>query len=338
MTPNKASMAKWLCRFVFVLTAASTVPATAQTVPLYLAHLNENKADNPTGAIAVLFETMLAGLTDGRIRVETFPNGQLGPETQVVDLVRRGVIQSAIVSVGGLSDSYPPIGVLNYPFRFRNLEEAYDVFDGPFGRMLGQDIERKLDLAVLGYGDTGGLFVLTNSRRPIRTPADLAELRIRTMALTSHQALVRSLGAEPVTIGWSELYTALQNGTVIGQMNPPSIILTGQLYRVQKYLTVTNHLYTPYIWIANPAFLEKLPAGDRDAIARAARTGVLASRDLAASQRPLDELNGAMVIYRPTVAELKAFRDATQPAIERLLRETLGEEALPLLEAFRQNQ
>lgn len=339
MTLNRASMVKWLCRFLFVVTAVSAMPAAAQTVPLYLAHLNENKAtENPTGAMAVRFESRLAELTGGRLRVETFPDGQLGPETQVVELVRRGTIQSAIVSVGGISDRYPPIGVLNYPFRFRDLKEAYRVFDGPFGRMLGQDIEKKLDLAVLGYGDTGGLFVLTNSRRPVRNPADLAALRIRTMSLKSHQTLIQSLGAEPVTIGWSELYTALRNGTVIGQMNPPSIILAGQLYRVQKYLTVTNHLYTPYIWIANPAFLEKLSAADRDAVAKAAHAGVQASRELAASQRPLDELNGSMVIYHPTDAELKAFRDATQPEMERFLRDTLGDAALPLLKAFRDSQ
>lgn len=332
MTPSRRGI---LLFGLAQLLAAPAIAQPASSEVLYLAHLNPNDADNPTGAMAVTFKSEVERATAQRFRVEIFPEGQLGPEAGVVELVRKGTVQSAIVSVGGMSRSYPLIGVLNYPFRFRDLNEVYRVFDGPFGRRLGDDIKARTGLTVLGYGDTGGLFALTNSRHAIHKPDDIEDLRIRTMDLDSHKAFVESLGATPVVIDWSELYGALQNGTVVGQMNPPAIIVTGGLDRVQRYLTLTNHLYTPYVWIANTAWLEALPDEDRAAVATAARLGIEASRRLAARDTALNLLRDSLQVYQPTAAELAQFRDATQPAVERLIQETLGVDGVDLLEAFR---
>jgi tripartite ATP-independent transporter DctP family solute receptor len=334
MTPSRREI------LLFGPAALLAGPASAQPAPtdlLYLAHLNPNNADNPTGAMAITFKAEVERAIANRLRVEIFPDGQLGPESGVVELVRKGIIQSAIVSVGGMSRSYPQIGVLNYPFRFHDLNEAYRVFDSPFGRRLGDDIKARTGLTVLGYGDTGGLFVMTNSRQAIHEPGDMTGLSIRTMDLDSHKAFVQSLGATPVVIDWSELYGSLQNGTVLGQMNPASIIVAGGLDRVQGYLTVTNHLYTPYIWIANTAWLEARSDDERAAIAAAARLAVEASRRLAANDTALKLLSDSLQVYQPTEAELAEFREAAQPAVERLIEETLGADAVALLEAFRRD-
>jgi len=334
MTPSRRIL------LLFGLAQLLAMPAAAQPAPsdvLYLAHLNPNDAGNPTGAMAITFKTEVERATAGHLRVEIFPEGQLGSESRIVELVRKGIIQSAIVSVGGMSRSYPQIGILNYPFRFRDLDEVYRVFDGPFGRLLADDIKSRTGLTVLGYGDTGGLFVLTNSRHAIHRPEDMEDLRIRTMDLDSHKAFVQSLGARPVVIDWSEVYGSLQNGTVLGQMNPPAIIVTGGLDKVQRYLTLTNHLYTPYIWIANTAWLETRPDDERAAMATAARLGIEASRRLAANDSALSRLRESLQVYQPTEAELKLFRDATQPAVERLIEESLDADAVALLEAFRRN-
>ena len=128
-----------------------------------------------------------------------------------------------------------------------------------------------------------------------------------------------------------------KNGTVVGQMNPPAIIVTGGLARVQRYLTVTHHLYTPYIWIANTAWIEELTDEDRAAIAEAAHQGVEASRRLAANALALDALEDRLHVYRPTEAELEQFRQVTQPAVEQHIQATLGSDGIALLEAFRDN-
>ncbi|MEG3637972.1 DctP family TRAP transporter solute-binding subunit [Magnetococcus sp. PR-3] len=308
--------------------------AWAETQVHYLAHLNANTQKTATGAMAIAFKQRLQHLTEDQIRVEVFPKGQLGSQTQIVDLVKKGVIQSAIVSVGGLSKAYPFIGILNFPFRFRDLQETYDVFDGPFGRYMGADIEKKMGVSVLGYGDTGGLFVFTNHQREIRTPQDMQGLRFRTMRLSSHQTLIKSLGGTPLTIGWRELYTALSNGTVDGQMNPAGIVQMGKFNEVQTHLTVSNHLYTPYIWIANPAYLAQLSPTHRAALAQAAKVGVKASRKLAASANSMEVLAKTMQIHYPTDAALQQFKAATQPAMTRYIEQTLKEEGMALLREF----
>ena len=326
----------WTLRFFLCLSILGAASANAEPTTLFLAHLNPNSAtNNPTGAMATTFEIALETLTDGRINVETFPEGQLGGERQVVDLVRRGVIQSAIISVAGITKRYPLISVLSDPFRFRNLQDVYNVYDGPFGRYLRDDIEKKTGLSVLAFGDTGGLFVLTNSKRPIHSPEDLANLRIRTMALEEHKHIIRSLGGAPVALAWRELYASLQNGILDGQMNPPSIVRAGKLHQVQKYMTVTNHLYTPYLWIANAQFLAALSPETQKAIATAARAGVLASRRLAQSSNALESLAASMEIYQPTAAERRAFQKASRPAMNQFVHENLGAEGVRLLEMFR---
>ncbi|MGE4220362.1 MAG: TRAP transporter substrate-binding protein DctP [Alphaproteobacteria bacterium] len=323
-----------------LLTLHGAAAMAADSKPLYLAHLNKNDAtDNGTAAMAVAFKAALGSASETGIRVEIFPEGQLGNDPNVVELVRKGVIQSAISSVGGLSTLYPLIGVLDYPFAFRGIEDAYRVLDGPFGDRLRVDIQSRTDMAVLGFGDTGGLFVITNSKHPVRTPAEMAGLRIRAMGLPSHQSFLRSLGAEPVSVAWSELYSALQSGVADGQMNPPSIVRFGQLDEVQRYLTVTNHFYTPYVWVANASYLAGLDAAQRQAVEQAARAGIEASRKLArdkdAAGAGLNALARRLKVHELSESEIAAFRAKAQPTMAAFIAEKLGPDGVSLLDAFR---
>jgi len=320
-----------------LLTGAA--PAYADGQDLFLAHLNKNDAtDNPTGAMAVTFKREVEARTGGAIKVESLPEGQLGSDAKMVDLVRRGVIQSAIVSTAGIKPAYPLIEILAFPFAYRSIEDTYAVFDGPFGRQLGADIEAKTGLAVLGFGDNGGFFEITNNKHAVRNPADFAGLKIRIMDLKSHAAFVRSLGAEPVTISWKETFGSLESGVVDGQMNSVSIIRAGKLDDVQKYLTLSNHIFVPFVWVANRKYLDGLTDQRRQAVAEAATAAVAASRTLSrsieASERGLPYLMGRMQVYRPTDAEIDALRRVTQPAVAAYFTETAGDEGRALLESF----
>nr|CRH07287.1 Putative TRAP dicarboxylate transporter-DctP subunit [Candidatus Magnetococcus massalia] len=332
------SISLWVMALVALTTSTTLQAAPVEEKILYLSHLNANTMANATGAMATRFTQSLAHLSKGSLRVEVFPEGQLGHQAQIVGLVKKGTIQSAIVSVGALAKIYPRIGVLNYPFRFANLQDTYRVFDGPFGHALAKDIFQTTGLKVLGYGDTGGLFVLTNSKKPVHSPDDMDGMRVRTMNMQSHQLFIKSLKGVPISIAWKELPNALSNRTVDGQMNPATIVQMGKLDRVQSHLTVTNHLYTPYIWIFNTAFLTGLSQQERAALSRAVGVGVDASRRLAASSKALEQLAKSMQITRPSSFELELFQEQTQPPLAKFIRESLGEEGSALLKVFQQKQ
>ncbi len=242
------------------LAAIAFAPAPAEAGKVIKLH-NLNKDDpfdNPTGAMVTVFKSLVEAGTNGDIQVQTFPNGQLGKDNEVVAQVKAGVIQSGIHSVGGFASIYPMMGVIDVPFAFPNISATYAVFDGPFGAKLAADIEKKTGLKVLGFGDSGGFFHFTNSKRPIKSPEDMKGLKIRTMGLDTHKAIVSALGGQPSVIPWAEVYTALQTGVADGQMNPVPIISFAKMNEVQKYLTLSGHLFAPYVWVMNKAFYDGL--------------------------------------------------------------------------------
>jgi len=321
-----------------VLLPLAAGPAAAQKV-LKLSHLNPaDPTDNASAAMSAVFKNLVESGTNGSIKVELFPDGRLGKDPEVLQQVKAGVVQSMISTVGGMASVYPMIGILDMPFAFPNISTTYDVFDGPFGQKLAGDIEKKTGLKVLGFSDSGGFFAFTNSKRPVKEPKDLAGLKIRTMTLESHKAVVSSMGGQPVAIAWPEVYTSLQTGVADGQMNPIPIIKFAKFEEVQKYISLTNHLFTPYVWVMNKAFLDGLSAEEKAVIAYAARSGIVAGRGISriieSSDRGLPALAARMEVYTPTAAEKAKFREAAQPAVKAYVTKAFGAEGEEMLGAF----
>ena len=314
------------------------VAAHAQKI-IKLAHLNKNDPfDNGTGAMATVFKSLVESGTNGSVTVQIFPDGQLGKDNEVVQQVKAGVVQSAISSVGGIASVYPMIGVLDVPFAYPNIAVTYDVFDGPFGKHLATDISKKTGLDVLGFGDSGGFFAFSNSKHPIKSPEDMKGLKIRTMGLESHKAVVSSMGGQPVAINWAEVYTSLQTGVADGQMNPIPIIKFAKFDEVQKYLTLTNHLFTPYVWVINKQFYDGLSAAEKSVVKAAARSAIIANRGInriiEASERGLPALAQKMQVYTPTKTELARFRELAQPAVKAQIARSFGKEGEALMNEF----
>jgi len=329
----------------FALAAALAVTASALSVTAHadktikLAHLNKNDPfDNGTGAMAIVFKSLVESGTNGAVKVEIFPDGQLGKDNEVLQQVKSGVVQSSIASVGGIASVYPMIGVLDVPFAYPNIAVTYEVFDGPFGKKLGADITKKTGLEVLGFGDSGGFFAFTNSKHPIKSPDDMKGLKIRTMGLESHKTVVSSLGGQPVAINWAEVYTSLQTGVADGEMNPIPIIKFAKFDEVQKYLTLSNHLFTPYVWVMNKAFYDSLTPQERDVVNAAAKSAIVACRGInriiEASDRGLPALAQKMQIYAPTKAELAKFRELAQPAVKAQIAKSYGKDGEAMLADF----
>jgi TRAP-type transport system periplasmic protein len=321
-----------------VAIAFAPTPADAQKV-IKLHNLNKDDPfDNPTGAMTTVFKSLVEAGTNGGITVQTFPNSQLGKGNEVLTQVKTGVIQTGIFTVGEFASIYPMIGVLDVPFAFPNISVTYPVFDGPFGARLAADIEKKTGMKVLGFGDSGGFYQFTNSKRPIKSPEDMKGLKIRTQALDTHKAIVSALGAQPVIIPWAEVYTALQTGVADGQMNPIPIISFAKLDEVQKYLTLSGHLFTPYVWTMNRDFWNALSPEEKNVVTYAAQSGIVAGRGIArvieASDKGLPALGKHMQINALTPEEKARFRDLTMPAVKKIIVEKYGAEGEAMMKAF----
>ncbi|MGH1481059.1 MAG: DctP family TRAP transporter solute-binding subunit [Geminicoccales bacterium] len=317
----------------------AALPAAAEKV-LKLGHLNNDDAfENPAGAFGKVFKNIVESATNGEIKVEIFPNGQLGKDFEIAQQVRDGVIQASLASVGGLASHYPKIGVIDVAFAFPHISAVYDVFDGPFGQALAADIEADLgDVKVLGFADTGGFFSISNSKKPVAKLEDLEGLRIRTMTLESHQTLINSLGAEAYPLAWAEVYSGLQTGVIDGQMNPIPIIAFSNFDEVQGYLTLTEHLFTPYTILVNKTFYDELTDNEKYILHYAAKSGVVASRGVAraieASENGLPKLQAKMEVHALSQEDKEAFKQAAQPAVIELIKSAYGEKGEELLNLF----
>jgi tripartite ATP-independent transporter DctP family solute receptor len=316
-------------------------PALAQKV-MRVSHLNpESPFESHSGAMTAVFKALVETGTNGSITVELFPDGQLGQDSDVIQQVRDGIVESAISSSGGMAQHYPLVGVFDVPFAFPNIAVAHEVIDlnSSFGEKFAADLEAKTGLKVLGMLDSGGFFAITNSQKPIASVEDMDALKIRTMTLPTHETIIASLGGQPTPLPWAEVYTALQTGVADGQMNPIPIIAFAKFDEVQGYLTVTNHIITPYIWTVNQAFYDGLTDEERAVVDYAARTAVDAGRGIsriieASAEKGLPKLAEKMEINALSAEELEKFAAASQPAVIALIEEQHGPEGVAMLDSM----
>ena len=315
-------------------------PAAAQKV-IKLSHLNPaDPIQSHSGAMTSVFKSLVEAGTNGSVTVELFPDGQLGKDNEVIQMTRDNVIQSNISSAGGIAQHYPLVGVFDMPFAFPNIAVAHEVIDldNAFGRKFADDMEAKTGLKVIGLLDSGGFFAISNSKRPIRSVEDMKGLRIRTMTLPTHEAIIASLGGKPTPLPWPEVYPALQTGVADGQMNPIPIIAFAKFDEVQKYLSLTNHIITPYVWFMNKDFYDGLTPEEQYVVDYAARAAVDSGRGISrmieASDRGLPQLAKKMKINSVSAVELKKFADASQPAVKQLIADKFGAEGTEMLNAM----
>jgi tripartite ATP-independent transporter DctP family solute receptor len=291
----------------------------AETV-IKFAHVDpEDVFASKKGAAARAFKDIVESETSGEVIVNLFPAGQLGGERELIESTKLGTIQICMVS-GAIAGYFRPAMVLDIPYLFSSAPVAWKVLDGPFGKELSETLLKETGLRNLAYGETG-FRNFTNSKRPIKSPADMKGLKIRVMETPLYITMVKALGASPTPIAWPEVYTSLQQGVVDGQENPVGVILNNKFNEVQKYLILDGHAYgTDFILINDKFFNEKLTPEQQGIIKRAA---IVAGN----CGRAIQQLNSAMgvsalkekgmEVYSPTTEERAQFKEATQgPVIE----------------------
>ncbi|GAC1617589.1 MAG: TRAP transporter substrate-binding protein [Candidatus Elarobacter sp.] len=194
----------------------------------------------------------------GRLQVQIFPNNQLGGDTQALQQLRSGALQFFTLDGGILQSVVPLAAIQGVGFAFKDSAEAFHAMDGALGDAVREAI-RGAGLYVHPKMWENGMRQITSSSRPIHSIADLAGFKIRTPPGELWVDLFKSLGAAPAPLNFSEVYTALQTRVFDGQENPYAIIDTARLYEVQKYLSVTNHMWSAYHFLGNQEAWNALP-------------------------------------------------------------------------------
>jgi tripartite ATP-independent transporter DctP family solute receptor len=248
-------------------------------------------------------------------------SGSLGSETQFLQQIQLGTTQMAVCTTGPIEAFVPEIKALEMPFVFPSYEAADKVLDGPIGQELGKKFE-KSGFVALAFLDNGFRNV-TNSKRPAKTPEDLKGLKIRTMEAPTHLAIWRAIGANPTPMAWP-IFTQLQQGVIDGQENPIAVIWGAKLPEAgQKYLSLTRHVYSALVFVANKAFIDGLPADQRKIVTDCARSAALQGRAFIRGNeaKMIEDLKG-MGMQVEASPDLAAFRKATAPVIESAAGET----------------
>lgn len=272
-------------------------------------------------------QKLLEEYSNGEMTLDIYPNSALGGESDMMDAVSMGTQEMCLVSTGPIPSfarATANWSVLDLPYLFKNAEQAYEVLDGAIGQQLLSGFEGT-GVRALGFWENG-FRDLTNNKREIAVPADLAGLKIRTMENNVHIATYTALGALPSPLAWGEIFSALQQGTVDGQENPLAIILTAKVYEVQKYISVLNLFYSPCVLMISEDVYNSLTAEQQNALNRAAEEGKQAERrisqDLAAAARAAMEDEGVVftdVDQSVWVEATKAVYDDASLNIDREL-------------------
>ena len=255
------------------LAAVLALPAAAQQT----LKMNISLAQNSSYGVAIdTFAKEVEKRTNGRYKVQNFYAGALGAERESIEGVQLGTLDLTLTSTGPVPNFVPEIAILDIPFLFRDYQHARGVLDGPIGQEMLVKFEPK-GIHALAWGENGFRH-MTNNKRSVNAPDDLKGLKMRTMENPIHIQAYKQFGILPTPMAFTEVFTALQQGTVDGQENPLSVITAAKLDQVQKYMTLTGHVYSPAVILMNKGKWDALPAADKQAFNEAAKEAVKANR------------------------------------------------------------
>jgi tripartite ATP-independent transporter DctP family solute receptor len=280
---------------------------------------------------AVKFKELAEARSGGDISVKIFHSGSLGSETEILQQVQMRAVEMAIITLGPFDVFVPEVKVVSFPFLFDGFEEADRILDGPLGREVLDSLERA-GFKGLAFSENG-FRNLTNDVRPVHSAADVEGLKIRVMESNLHKELWRILGANPTPMPWP-IYTELAQGTIDGQENPLWVMWVYKLHEVQKYLTLTRHVYSAHIDVANLGWFESLPDDKRQLIEVSMREAAQHQRawNRANNQDFLNKLKsrGMSVVDRPDLesfrrkaVKLKEMEIYSDPGVQGLLEKFL---------------
>ena len=262
-------MRKWLLAAVAAAVFVAPGAALAQQQPIIIKFSHVVSPDAPKGKAAVKFKELAEAYTNGKVKVEVYPNSSLYKDKEELEALQLGSVQVLAPSIS----KFGPLGVKEFdvfdlPFLMSDDARARQMYASPMMAELNKKLETK-GVLPLAYWDNGAHVYTCN--KPLIMPDDFRGLKMRIQGSKVLDAATRELGALPQIMAFSELYQALQTGVVDGEDNVPSNILTQKFYEVQKHLTVSHHGRLTYALIVNKKFWDGLPEDVRAPLARAVK-------------------------------------------------------------------
>lgn len=287
--------------------------------------------DNAVHAYATTFKEIVEQETGNQLKIELYPNSQLGNEQQRMEQVMSGPMLN-IASYGGIETVFPEMFATNVPFLFKDYASAHRFFDGSrFMTKARQELRARTGIELLEVVEEGGFLSFT-SNRPVHSPADFKGMKFRAMD-ASQVAMYEAFGASGTPIPWTEVYLALKTGVADGQMNPPTYIIIGSLYEVQKHLTLANVQYSDQFLLINGEFLDSLDKKQQEAIKTAAHSANIKTREFVESQvgqRVQFLADKGMTVYTPTPEQMQQFKELGAPSYIQWLQKKIDQSWIDL--------
>jgi C4-dicarboxylate-binding protein DctP len=322
-------------RGLFKLAAAAALAlapfAAAAQDPIVIKFSHVVTPDTPKGKGAEKFKELAEKYTNGKVKVEVYPNSQLYKDKEEVDALQLGAVQMLAPSLA----KFGPLGarefeVFDLPFILPSKAALRKVTEGDLGKRLFKKLESK-GIVGLGYWDNG--FKVMSANKPLRMPEDFRGLKMRIQSSKVLEAQMRALGAIPQVMAFSEVYQALQTGVVDGSENTPSNMYTQKHHEVQKFITLSDHGYIGYAVIANKKFWDGLPGDVRGQLEKAMAEATAYANQI--SQTENDEAlaeikkSGRSELIELTPEQKAAWRKALEPLYadmaSRVGKETIEE-------------
>ncbi len=268
------------CKNEGVSTVASGTDG-GKKITIRVAHIEAE--DRSTHKALLKFKEYVEKESNSRVDVQIFPNGLLGGDKESIEGVELGTIQMSLPAVSVLASYDKKFGLLDMPFLFKSEESIFNALDNE----VGANFDKSLDgfgFKNLGYNYNGPRCI-SNNTRPLTQPDDLKGLKIRVMESPVFIDMFNALGANPTPMGFGEIFTGLQQGTVNGQENAPSLVYASKFYEVQKFYSITNHTFSIMAILMNKDFYNGLPADIQTIVDTGAQTHLVKyQRELEASE------------------------------------------------------
>ncbi len=296
---------------------------------------------HPSYAAMLAFKGSFEKSTGGEYAVELYPNGTLGDAASTLEQMLTGTIQGSTPADGALSAFAPDIQAFSIPYLFSEVTVAYDVLDGEYGQDLVDKIAAESGLRIIASYDNGGFRHFTNSKKEIKTAADMEGLNIRVQDSPVYLKLVESMGASATPVAFLELYSALQTGVVDGQENSAVTTLGASLNEVQSYCTLDGHLLGLAFLTVSEDWYQSLDAETQKKVDIAGREASIAARGTCryAESIAINTLSEKGVqVYSPNAEELATFKVSQEPVIEYLKSEIDPESVDNLLKAVEESE